>query len=141
MAYRITFYCKSGNVAPQQARDRVVAESGDLAGIELYAAEHGTGDGWADATIGSTVESAEQGNVHMGLHTAQSFVRRMVEALSVEGATRGVSESDMVVILTLSGKDIDWPAVRGAWDSMSKLWQAIPYDDGSGFDVSLEDLG
>jgi hypothetical protein len=141
MTYCITFYCRSAGSAPERALERVVADSGALGGVQLYATNQASGDGWAEASLGSTSEHAESGSLHLELHTAPTLVKKMIKQLSVEGEIRGIADADMAVILTLSGKSVDWAAVRAAWASMTELWRAVPYDDVSGFDVSIESLG
>ena len=141
MTYCITFYCRSGGSTADQALDRVVADSRSLGGVQLCAIGRASGDGWAEVNLGSTPEYAEFGTVRLELHTADALVRKMIEPVSIEGMAQRIDDADMVAILTLSGADVDWSAVRGVWISMTKIWQAIPYDDVSGFDVSIESLG
>ena len=141
MTYCITFYCRSGGGTAEQALDRVVADSRSLGGAQLYATGRACGDGWVEVSLGSTTEHAESGTVRLELHTADALVRKMIEPVSIEGAARRIDDVDMVAILTLSGNEVDWLAVRGAWISMTRIWRAIPYDDVSGFDVSIDSLG
>lgn len=140
VSYNITFYCHSNATRPGEAIDQIAAWTASQ-GVGLQLATRASGVGWAEASIGLSDSSAADGSVRLEVHNAPSLVGDMVKQVSSEDSSKRLAAADLVAILTLSGDEIEWEAVRGTWLALEALWSAIPYDDGSGFGATIESLG
>jgi hypothetical protein len=71
--------------------------------------------------------------------TRPDLVRSQLEAFRADDAP-DLSWCDLYISIRLSGGDTDWFLVRAVWSVAIDLWSAITFADGSGFDVSIDDL-
>ena len=51
---------------------------------------------------------------------------------------RGIWGSDLQAELLLTGSDTDWPLVNRIWALLVTLWQAIAWDEMSGFEADKD---
>lgn len=138
MAYRISFFCRSGEEDGDEALDRLLdylLESGDgLVGEWLGP----FGDSAATFRLGT--RSRDSGLPVADLLTLELHVGVAEIAESVIAASPndewGVWGCDLLVVVTLSGDNPDWTLVRHIWAAVVSLWKAVPWDESSGFEIA-----
>jgi hypothetical protein len=139
MSYNIYFYCFSGRIGADEALDRLVA-SFDSHGSSILAAAKELGSEWASILLGSNASALAAGNSRIEFHVGHSLVRDSVSQVAAEDNSGRISQADSLLILTFSGDGIDLPVARAVWEFAASKWNAIPYDDSSGFMVERSDL-
>ena len=140
MTYNINFYCASGGVSPGEAVDLLV-DSFSSQGLPVFIDDRAYGEGWASISLGSTESVAVAGDTRIEFHSNPAIVQSSVSQVAAEDNFGRIKGVDSLLILTLSGGGIDLPVVRALWGSVTSLWNAVPYDDVSGFDATEEMLG
>ncbi|WP_324784240.1 hypothetical protein [Streptomyces sp. H51] len=140
MTYNINFYCVSGGLSPDEAFDHLV-DSFNAESRPVFTNERSSGKGWASMSLGSTESAAAAGDMRIEFHSSPSIVRDSISQVAAEDTSGRINETDSLLIVTLSGSAIDLSMVRAVWEFATSLWNAIPYDDASGFDVTEAALG
>ncbi|MFJ1586671.1 hypothetical protein ACIOC1_25535 [Streptomyces sp. NPDC088197] len=49
---------------------------------------------------------------------------------------QGIWGCDMLATITFTGDTPDWPLVNRIWVALIRLWNAIPWDEMSGFEIA-----
>ncbi|MFC6933393.1 hypothetical protein ACFQHO_25645 [Actinomadura yumaensis] len=47
---------------------------------------------------------------------------------------------DAYALMRLGSSEVDWAAANAVWRAFYSLWPVLPHDDGSGFDVDMDEL-
>ena len=68
------------------------------------------------------------------------ILRPKIEDYAAEAPDGRLEQMNAYAKMTLIGDGADWPTVRAIWEAVDSLWPSIPYDEESGFDVSLQDI-
>ena len=50
----------------------------------------------------------------------------------------GIWGSDLMAVVTLSGKHPDWPLFISIWTVLERLWSAVPWDEHAGFEIAAK---
>jgi hypothetical protein len=137
MPYVMRIFCASGGSAAADILDRI--EAGAQAhGEPLWLRDReAKGTGGAATRITEAGRESGDGAVYLEVHAASGrFTAATIRQLSAERP--GI---DAYVTLTLPpGDAVDWKAVRAVWTALKSLWPVLPHDDGSGFDVDMDEL-
>jgi hypothetical protein len=139
MAYRLQFFCRSGEATARDALSRLLGDLlasgppilGEVAGpimpgLELAAMRLAT----------MTAENKAMADwlileVHVGIrHNAATVIEVDPED---EHAIWG---SDLRAEITISGDNPDWALLNRIWSALETLWSAVAWDEISRFDVS-----
>ncbi|MCM0673912.1 hypothetical protein NCC78_04210 [Micromonospora phytophila] len=154
MAYMITLFVRSGEPVAQRAIHRLAQEvtRRDPA-VTTTAA--GDGVGWAAYELSAERDLREQvSNLELDLlppdpkswpvllqaNTGPQAVKAQIEWGLTQGGPQVLTSCDAFVELSLSGHLIDWKLVRSICEVTTEMWDAVLHDEGSGFDVTLDDL-
>ena len=143
MAYRLTFFCRSGEKNGSSALATFLSkltETGNPVLIRHDAA------GYVDEVDACELATDNgSGMPTAGWLALQFSVGVKYNAMSVISASpgdeHGIWGSDLVAELTLSGSDTDWPLVERTWAALAALWPAIAWDEMSGFEANNDALG
>jgi hypothetical protein len=138
MAYEIRLYCSISGVSAVEGLDAVLSQT-KADGAELQSSSRSSGDGWVAAAIDQVGDVPGARGCRVEFHSASPLVEKAVAEVASEDLSGRVRNADAIVILTLSG-DVRWVIVKAIWVAARTLWEVIPYDDGSGFDVDLDEL-
>ena len=138
MAYRLTFFCRSGEKDGPSALATFLSkltETGDpvlvkrpAAGYadEVNVCELATGNGSAVPTSGWLILHFSAG--------IENNAQRVIHASPDD--EHGIWGSDLLAELTLTGNTTDWPLVNRIWALLITLWSAIAWDEMSGFEAN-----
>ncbi|MFI6896969.1 hypothetical protein ACIBM4_22975 [Streptomyces sp. NPDC050256] len=138
MAYRLSFFCRSGEENGDEALDRLLdylLESGDgLVGEGLGPFD----DSVAAFRLGT--RSRDTGGpvadlLTLELHVGVAEIAESVIAASPNDES-GVWGCDLLAIVTLSGDNPEWTLVHRIWAAVVSLWKAVPWDESSGFEIA-----
>ncbi|MFF3559564.1 hypothetical protein ACFYXS_05935 [Streptomyces sp. NPDC002574] len=138
MAYQLSFFCRSGEERGDQALDRLLdrlLESGEGLvgewqgpfGDSVAAFKLGTKSSMDDTSVADLLTL----EVHVGV----AEIAESVIAASPNDA-ESIWGCDLLAIVTLSGSDPDWPLVNRIWAAVTSLWNAVPWDESSGFEIA-----
>lgn len=140
MAYSLTFFCRSRQENGSTALASFLAkltETGDRVLIRRPAADYAD---QVDACELATDNGS--GMPAAGWLVLQFQVGVRYNADSVIRADpddeRGIWGSDLQAELLLTGSDTDWPLVNRIWALLVTLWQAIAWDEMSGFEADKD---
>jgi hypothetical protein len=143
VAYSLTFFCRSGQENGSTALASFLAkltEAGDRVLIRRPAADYAD---QVDACELATDNGS--GMPAAGWLVLQFQVGVRYNADSVIRADpddeRGIWGSDLQAELLLTGSDTDWPLVNRIWALLITLWQAIAWDEMSGFEADKDAPG
>ena len=136
MAYEIRLYCTTGGIAAGAGFGSLVSLV-SANGTELRLSDRSSGDGWVAAQL-DPVAGGTAG-CHVEFSAGSPLVAAMVADGGADDPAGRVSAADAIVTLTLSG-EVDWTVVAAIWRAAKSLWEVVPHDDGSGFDVDLDEL-
>jgi hypothetical protein len=128
MAYEIQLYCTTGGLTPGEGFDALLARASGESG-ELPVSDRSSGAGWVAAHL-------DPDGCLLQFSAGSPLVAAMVAEVAPDDPTGRVAAADAVVTLTLSG-DVEWAAVSALWRAAKALWDAVAYDEGSGFGVDL----
>ncbi|MDT0346775.1 hypothetical protein [Streptomyces litchfieldiae] len=140
MTYNINFYCAAGGISPDEAIDLLV-DSFNTQSRPVFTDDRSSGQEWTSVSLGSTESAAVAGGTRIEFHSSPSIVRHSVSQVAAEDISGRINETDSLLIITLSGDGIDLPVVQVVWESATSLWNAIPHDDASGFEVAQAEFG
>jgi hypothetical protein len=110
-------------------------------GLALCVANRDTGEGWVSGDLHACLEPPEISTVRIEVHGDPALVGAMVTEVEADDYSGRVKSADTVLILTLHGADVNWPIVRKVWNAIETQWPTAVHDDGSGFGLSIEELG
>ncbi|MFJ7151740.1 hypothetical protein ACIQVT_26725 [Streptomyces sp. NPDC100445] len=138
MAYRLSFFCRSGEERGDQALDRLLdhlLESGD----GLWGEALGPfGDSVAAFRLG-TGSSGGLGPVAdlltLEVHVGVAEIAESVIAASPDDEW-GIWGCDLLATVTLSGDNPDRALLHRIWTAVVSLWRAVPWDESSGFEIT-----
>ncbi|WP_031071673.1 hypothetical protein [Streptomyces sp. NRRL WC-3742] len=131
MAYRLTFFCRSGEENGLEALDRLLDELLS-AGAPLLAEGRGPFVDEVAAYALGTGGSADRLELEVQVGTA--WIAESVIEASPDDA-HGIWGCDLLATITLSGDSPDWPLVDRIWTALVDLWGAVAWDEASGFAV------
>lgn len=140
MVYMVQMFGRSSNpVAHHVGSEFVAALKKRDATIVEVGGSHG-GVGW----VGFDVTSRRSGGPFAAI-SVEVNTRRDVLALSLgSDAAKAQGERldgvNVKIELLLSGEPTDWQTVGVMWSVASQMWSAVAWDEGSGFDVRLDEL-
>lgn len=139
MAYTLNFFCKCPDLDPAAAIELL---TGELAKLQppVYAGHPSHGDIWAAVSVGSSESAAAAENTLVEFNSDPSIVGATIAEVASEDASGRLRDANALVIVTISGSEIDSAAVRAIWELTTSRWQAVPYDEVSGFEISNEGL-
>ncbi|MEU4250798.1 hypothetical protein AB0F15_25660 [Amycolatopsis sp. NPDC026612] len=106
-------------------------------GTELRLSDRNSGDGWMSAQLDPVASGAA--GCHIQFSAGSPLVAAMVAGVASDDPSGRVSAADSLVTLTLSG-EVDWTVVSAVWRAAKALWEVVPYDEGAGFAVDLDEL-
>jgi hypothetical protein len=138
VAYRLSFFCRSGEGGGAEALDRLLdylLASGDrlvgewLGPFEDSVAAFRLGTGSSDSD--RPVADLPALEVHVGV----AEIAESVIAVSPNDE-QGIWGCDLLATVTLSGENPDWALVHRIWAAVVSLWAAVPWDETSGFEVA-----
>jgi hypothetical protein len=140
VAYSLTFFCRSeqeeGSTALASFLPKLT-ETGDRVLIKHPAADYAD---QVDACELATDNDSEMPAA--GWLVLQFYVGVRYNADSVIRADpddeHGIWGSDLQAELPLTGSDTDWPLVNRIWALLVTLWQAIAWDEMSGFEADKD---
>ncbi|WP_370939214.1 hypothetical protein [Amycolatopsis sp. cg13] len=121
MAYEIHLYCRTGGLSAAAGFEVLTAA--------LPVEDRRDGEGWVSAEVGCQLEFS----------AGTPVVAAMIAELVPSDESGRVGASDAIATLTLSG-EVESSAVSAVWRTAKSLWDVVPYDDGSGFAVDLDEL-
>lgn len=121
MAYEIQLYCRTGGLDAAAGFDALTAG--------LPVEDRCSGEGWVSAEAGCQIEFS----------AGTPLVAAMIAEAAPDDPSGRVGAADALVTLTVIGDD-EWPTVTAVWRAAKSLWDVVPYDDGSGFAVDLDEL-
>ncbi|MFC8239997.1 hypothetical protein [Streptomyces chartreusis] len=138
MAYQLSFFCRSGESRSDEALDRLLdhlLESGHrLVGEYVGPFEDsvavfrlGTGSSDSDRPVADLLTL----DVRVGV----AEIAESVIAASPDDE-QGIWGCDLLATITLSGDNPDWALVHRIWAAMESLWEAVPWDESSGFEIA-----
>ncbi|MFE4695483.1 hypothetical protein ACFRIC_00185 [Streptomyces sp. NPDC056738] len=139
MAYRLSFFCRSGEERGDEALDRLLdhlLEGGGglwgewLGPFEDWVAAFRLGTGSSDG-LGAVADLLTL-EVHVGV---AEIAERVIDASPDD--EWGIWGSDLLATVTLSGDNPDWALVHRIWAAVADLWGAVPWDESSGFEIVL----
>jgi hypothetical protein len=133
MAHQVEFFCKSGVSNVEEAVDPFLAEL-TARGEEVEVLERDAGPGWALCELAFKGQTAGTTSLTLEFTTETEAVSSAIARAASEPAGKRVLGSDMLGTLTLSGPT-DEKHMRSVRDALRELWQAVPYDEMTGFDV------
>ena len=136
MAYEIQLYCTTGGIAADAGFDSLVSRVA-ADGTELRLSDRSSGDGWVAAQLDPA--AGDTAGCHVQFSAGSPLVAAMVAGAAPGDPSGRVSTADALVTLTLSG-ELDWTVVSAIWRAAKALWEVVPYDEGSGFAVDLDEL-
>ncbi|MGV9294174.1 hypothetical protein [Amycolatopsis sp. NPDC003676] len=123
MAYEIHLYCRTGGLSAAAGFEVLTAA--------LPVEDRRDGEGWVSAEVGDGCQ--------LEFSAGTPVVAAMIAELVSSDESGRVGASDAIAALTLSG-EVEWSTVSAVWRSAKSLWDVVPYDDGSGFAVDLDEL-
>ncbi|NIH84331.1 hypothetical protein [Amycolatopsis granulosa] len=109
-------------------------------GIDLRLRDRESGGSWVSAMLERADETVGASGCHIEIHAQSPLAAAMIAEVADAEPTGRIRLADAVVTLTLTGSEVDWSVVRIMWRAAKSLWTVIPYDDGSGFDIDLDEL-
>ncbi|MFJ8104492.1 hypothetical protein [Streptomyces sp. NPDC096132] len=138
MVYRLSFFCRSGEVRGDEALDRLLdhlLENGDrLVGEWLGPFEDsvaafrlGTGSSDSDSPVADLLT--------LEMHVGVAEIAESVIAASPDDE-RGIWGCDLLATVTLNGDNPDWALVQRIRAALVSLWGAVPWDESSGFEIA-----
>ncbi|MGW4610276.1 hypothetical protein ACWENS_44720 [Streptomyces sp. NPDC004532] len=135
MAYRLSFFCRSGEERGDEALDRLLdhlLESGArLVGEWLGPFE----DSAAAFRLGTGIDRPVADLLTLEVHVGVAEIAASVIAASTDDE-RGIWGCDLLATVTLSGDNPDWALVHRIWAAVVSLWKAVPWDESSGFEIA-----
>lgn len=138
MAYDITFYFDSQGTPPKEIVEALVGGPAESGGT-LTATNVAEGAGWVAADLRSAASDALTGRARIEVHHEPSLVGQMVGEVAVDDRSGRLRACDAFATLTLSG-EVNWSDVRRVWSMLEDRWNAVPYDDYSGFAITRDSL-
>ncbi|MGW4587982.1 hypothetical protein [Amycolatopsis thermoflava] len=138
MAYRIALYCTSGGLSAAEGLEAILTAAREQ-GADLALSERASGESWMSGVLGLGGARGD-GGCHVEVHAQSPLAAAMVAEVSDREPSGRIRSADAVVTLTLSGTEVDWKVVRAVWIATRSMWTVVPHDDGSGFDVDLDEL-
>ncbi|OXM71909.1 hypothetical protein CF166_17555 [Amycolatopsis sp. KNN50.9b] len=109
-------------------------------GCDLQLSERESGGSWVSAVLDRVGETVGGSGCHIEIHAQSPLVTAMIADVADTEPTGRIKSANAVVTLTLTGSKVDWSAVRIVWSAAKSLWTLVAYDDGSGFDIDLDEL-
>lgn len=138
MAYEIILYCSTSGLSSANGLDAILSQA-KSDGTELSLSSRSSGETWVAAAIDQTADIPGARGCHIEFRSASPLVKAAVAEISSEDPSGRVHFADAIVTLTLSGDD-SWAIVKATWMAAKTLWEVVPYDEGSGFNVVLDEL-
>lgn len=139
MAHAVRLYCAFGESDAAGGLDALVAAAREQ-GADLRPGARESGGSWVSAILDRAGEPAGAGGCHIEIHAQSPLTSVMIAEVADAEPSGRIRSANAVVTLTLTGSDVDWSVVRATWKAAKSLWNAVPYDDGSGFDIDLDEL-
>jgi hypothetical protein len=138
MAYEINLYCSTDGLSAEKGLDAILSQA-KADGVELQVTSRSSGDNWDAAEFDLAADTPGTSGCLVQFQSASPLVEAAVAEVVPEDLSGRVRFADAIVTLTLSGDDC-WSVVKAVWVAARSLWDVVPYDDGSGFDVDLDEL-
>ncbi|WP_143266181.1 MULTISPECIES: hypothetical protein [Amycolatopsis] len=139
MAHQVRLYCALGENDAAGGLDALVAAAREQ-GSDLRPGERESGGSWVSAILDRAGEPVGASGCHIEIHAQSPLASAMIAEVAEAEPSGRIRSANAVVTLTLTGSDVDWSVVRAVWKAAKSLWNAVPYDDGSGFDIDLDEL-
>ncbi|MGW1913164.1 hypothetical protein ACWCQS_21105 [Streptomyces sp. NPDC002076] len=138
VAYQLSFFCRSGEDRGDEALDRLLdylLESGDRLvgewlgpfGDSVAAFRLGTGSSESDRPVADLLTL----EVHVGVAEIAGSV-----ITASPNDEQGIWGCDLLATVTLSGDNPDWALLHRIWAAVVSLWEAVPWDESSGFEIA-----
>lgn len=128
MAHDIEFFCQfDGEPA------RAVSElASSLAALGVTGRNPRSGDGWCSC------ELARPGVATLAeFHGDDQITRAAIDFAAERPAAPDLSETNSLLVLTLSGPADDWEVVRATADFAARQWHGLACDEVAGFAVDF----
>lgn len=138
MAYYIHLYCAVGELDAVRGLDSVISRARDQ-GVELRLSDQGSGVSGASATLDQAGATIGSSGCTIEFVSWSPLLKQVIGQVLDADPSGRIGLMNARVELTLSG-EVDWLVVRAVWTAVKSLWDVVPYDDGSGFDVDLDEL-
>lgn len=134
MAYSVRLFAVTGDPVVQrllpQLVDAVTARVPEATVLDYH---DGVAIAWCELA-----SPGHDSSVIVQVVTAPSRVRFEVQRGLEAGGPERLTACDTVVEL-IPSSDVNWEIVRTIFRTAAERWSAILYDEGSGFDISIED--
>ncbi|MFD4656119.1 hypothetical protein ACFWP2_10880 [Kitasatospora sp. NPDC058444] len=139
MAYRLTFFCRSGEETGLAAVSRLLDEL--LPAGALLMTER-SGPFVDEVAVCSLATRGPAGSpvadwLTLEVQVGVAWIAESVIAASPDDE-HGIWGCDLLATVTLSGNAPDWPLVDRIWTALVHLWDATPWDEMSGFGIARD---
>jgi hypothetical protein len=138
MAYEINLYCSTNGLSAAKGLDAILSQA-TADGVELQVSSRSSGENWDAAEFDLAADTPGTSGCLIQFQSASPLVEAAVAEVAPEDLSGQVRFADAIVTLTLSG-DGCRSVVKAVWAAARSMWDVVPYDDGSGFDVDLDEL-
>ena len=143
VAYRLTFFCRSGTENGSSALARFLSKLTETGDPVLIRHDATDGVDQVDACElatdnGSGMPAA--GWLILEFSVGVEYNAQIVISTDPDDE-HGIWGCDLQAELTLSGNDTDWPLVERVWAALAALWSTIAWDEMSGFEADNDPLG
>lgn len=135
MTYEMRIFCATGGAGATDILDRVLARAEQQNAPLRTRDRESSGTAWASATITTAAQKGAE-ILPLEIHAASGAqTASTIRALSADRP--GI---DAYALMPLGSLEVDWAAASAVWQAFYSLWPVLPHDDGSGFDVDMNDL-